>query len=324
MAQRRQGLEDQDKATKPDPEPSADEQIKNTLDLVGITGAKKLRNATVERLAVEAENENRRLRGEPPLPVPNDGLSAAQRTKALTDMVGDVAIELLNKGVKPSVVDAYILGHLPGTQGGMTSSFLDSQPVRGQQGLTITDFKTMYDMVTEKKSNPELTALTAIMDRIDKRMTALETKGAGQPKDGVADFVTQLKAYREHVTLMQELVPTPAGGGDATSVEHLKETNRHGEEMERIKVDKDHKTGLRSLAEDAVERIGEGAAKHFLGAAGEDEGAPPESGSQPKQTFICKNPECGAENYIMPGIPQFACGKCGDIYKLTESDGKQG
>lgn len=285
-------------------------KVKTKLDEVleekEARAARRYSAAEMEKMALEAENEAARLRGEPPkykyggseMNEDRKKDEEARRQQLLTS-----AKALIDSGMEPTQVGQMLLGLTP-----------TSSPPVGAQGMGVDDVLKIVNLVVGKKEADELKTVIASLDKkvdnmakggvnkveISKPLTPMEY--AKQQKD----YIDALKS----LGLIPEKSPPVTEKGEPLEI--VKERHRHEERMDEIKADREYKQSLANTASEIPERVGRGIAGHF---AEEGEGGSEGGGLE---TLECS--DCHTKIYITPETgDSVTCPKCGAIYSRKET-----
>lgn len=240
----------------------------------------------------------------------NEGDGDREMTK--TNIAAN-ALLLLEKGLDPKIVGQYLIGsqtgNIPINLGGGGG---------GQQGLTMADVTSIFTLAKgEKGTDPELKAILA---KLTDKVNDLETKianAAAQPATKKA-WVIHPDGTKEEFESGEPIIikPAPAAGGE--SIEVIKERNRHDEELEKIKTERDYKKTVGDTLATLPEKIGAGLANAFV----ETEGSPtPQSpqikGAESVMYYTCATEGCGYKIPYAPTALSITCPKCKMKYDRT-------
>ncbi len=257
---------------KPDGPP--DESLEGVMAWKEKITARRFKAAELDRMALEAENEARRLRGEPPVNTGGSGMTdeeKAKREQEVRDKIAATAITLLEKGADPHAVAIYLQGSTPITP--ITLGGVGGVPA---QGLTFKDMKEMFEMLLGKKEEGELKTIIADLQR-EVRELRTHPPETAKPLDPIAFAGQQAAITKAYIEALRALGLYPEGGvktGDGKTLEVVKEENRHAEKMEELKTDKWYKEQLADTLGGLPEQIGEGIAgriqAHEGGRGGEE------------------------------------------------------
>lgn len=262
--------------------------------------------AELEKMALEAENEAARLRGEPPKYKYHTGgeeLNEEERKKReeQRQQLMDSAKALIDSGMEPKQVGQMLLG-LPFT--GQPGS-----PVVAQ-GLVLDDVLKIVNLVTEKK---EMSEIRSIIATLDKKIDDLAKRGNRHgentnppaPQDVIRQYTDAIVALN---AAMDELRPkSPPLSEKGEPLEVVRERNRHDEKMEEIRDERAYKKALVEIAGDIPERVGMGIA----GQIGEGN----DRGHADGNLEILQCEECHEKIYITPDTGnQVTCPKCQSVY----------
>lgn len=237
-----------------------------------------------------------------------DGTTQGQEQKALQqrEKVMTQAKALLDSGVEPQQVGAMLLG-------------LPAVGAAAGQGMTVADALKIVDMVVERKKEGEL---RGTIERLEKQVENLSQEIKAGPKaqtpaNPAEGIRQQATAFKGLIDALKEIgVPIgESSGGSGETVDQMKERHRHTEAMEKLKGEKEYKTGIVDLAGDTVERVGRGLAHQFLEEGeGEPAGREPASTTQ-LETTTCPEEGCGQQIFVPPGATQMTCPKCKNTFE---------
>lgn len=296
--------------TKEKPETTLDKVLTWKEDMT----ARRYRAAELERMALEAENEARKLRGEPPIHggVPMDEEKKKEEEAKLREQISTTAVMLLEKGVDPKVVGQYILGSTP-----VTPITLSSTGMPSPQGLTLADVKEIFAMASERKEPVEL---KEILNHLTDEVKSLKER-TNQPVDWVAFGRQQAEMTKVYYETLKEagIIKEPESRVtyQGEPLEVVKEKNRHDERMQEIMADREYKQDITRIASEIPERIGRGIAGQFS-----EEGGSGSGGGKGLEYTICTEKGCGTKIYFTPESKTITCPKCGTVYDRGE--GKEG
>lgn len=271
--------------------------------------ARRYSVAEMEKMALEAENEASRLRGEPPVhKYGGNGMDEDKKKEEAEkrQLLMGQAKALIEQGMNPEQVGRLLLA-LPGTSGVPAATQVT-------QGMTLSDVKDIMEMVTGNRETSELRSMIASLGKqVDELVKGGRANGKpAQPIDPVTFAIQQADAVTAWSKALQEITPKsvqPAATGEPLEI--VKEKNRHNEKMEEIKTDKDYKERITDIAAEIPERIGHGIGGQFV-ERGEDVG---DSGGG-LESITCGEDGCGTTIYITPETgPQVICPKCKAIYQ---------
>lgn len=240
----------------------------------------------------------------------NDGDGDREMTKA---SIAANALLLLEKGVPPNVVGQYLIGSQLGTipvgVGGAQG---------GQQGLTMTDVKAIFEMAKgEKGTDPELKIiLSKLTDKVNDIEAKVAAKELQQPPK--TTWVIHPDGTKEEVQAGEPVVIKAPAANSGKSIEELKEQNRHDEKLEEIATEREYKQTVGKTLSSLPEKIGAGLANAFV----EAEGPPPTPPSQTKVSesvmyFTCPTEGCGYKIPYAPTALRITCPKCKTFYDRT-------
>ncbi len=276
--------------------------------------AKELQRTRAEELIERRRMAIERMRGGQAAADAGGGKPEGKGKEWLTDM----AQGLLERGMDPAVVGRtidYLLGNSSFPSVGMPGNGAPAG------GMSFTDMKELFKMGQESnKSDP---ALASILEKLTNKLEAVE-KLAAAPRNEAARprtaFIVKSDNTLEEVPLDRPILlePKPAAGGK--SIEMIKEENRHAEEIERLKTDKDYKTSLANTVASIPEKVGRGLASQALGEEEDEAGAGAGAAARKIETeqFKCTEATCGKEFAITKGALRVQCPHCGSIYTRTE------
>lgn len=268
--------------------------------------ARELR-ATMELRAREAEA---RLRDQGGNKVEKDEEEKAKKETRLREQITASAMMMLEKGIDPAIVGQYIMGSTPVTP--ITVS--GSGPAH--QGLTISDVRAIFELVSANKGTSELTTiLTSLKDEI---------KNIGKGGNGGHEYASPLEQAKMQAQMIKATIDAFRDAGlikegttvtTGESIEVVRERNRHEEELEKIRADKDFKDKLADTAESIPEMIGMGGAAHIMSKKTSPK---PPASNQAKSSLsfkICD--DCGTKIYYGPETGnEIVCPnpKCNAVY----------
>jgi hypothetical protein len=222
------------------------------------------------------------------------------------------ALLLLEKGVPANVVGQYLIGSQ--TTGIPIGGFPGGQ----QQGITFDNVLSIFKMAKEEKGTaPEL---TAILNKLTDKVSELENKvaaaGHQEPKKA---WVVHPDGTKEEIQPGEPIIikqPAPATG---ENIEFTKEQNRHAEEVEKIKNEKDYKDKIAGTVASLPEKIGAGLAASLVDA----EQPPGRSAARtaPADSTIkhlkCEVEGCGYDIPYAANALEVTCPKCKMVYQRT-------
>ena len=278
--------------------------------------AKRYSAAELEKMAIEAENETARLRGEPPKYKHYGGETVDEEKKKedeeklakQREQLTNSARALLDSGMEPKQVGQMLLG-LPSAGGAVTMP---------AQGMGFEEVMKLVTFVVGKREADELKGIIASLDKkieeLSKNPPRREETRQLDPMTFAKQQAETLKIY--HSTL-DDLGMIPKQGPVTSSgepIEIVKEKNRHAEKMEEIKADKEYKTNITEIAAEIPERIGRGIAGQL--SESEEEEEEHHSNGSGLEHIICATEDCETKIYITPQTgSQVECPKCGAIYQ---------
>ncbi len=270
--------------------------------------ARELQRTRAEEIIARRRNAIAAIRGGHAVAEPGNTRTQESGQGRGKEWLVDMAEGLLKRGLDPSVVGRtvdYLLGQGQSPQIGLPGAGTPSQ------GISFTDMKELFKMGQESnKTDPTLTALlTKLTDKIE----AVEKVAAARPP-AVAEkrtaFIIGQDGSLQEVPLDRPILlqPKPVDAG-AKSIEMVKEDNRHLEEVERLKIDKEHKNSIAQTLASIPEKIGKGLASQVMESGGAEEtvtGAAARTAEM--ESFQC--PECKTEFSIPAGALQITCPNC--------------
>ena len=271
--------------------------------------AKELQRTRAEEIIARRRIAIERMRGGQPAPDPSGGKTADRPKEWLTDIAAGLLDKKLDPGVVGRTID-YLLGVAAFPQVGLPGAPAPAQ------GMTFENMRELYKMGME--ANRIDPTLTTILTKLTEKVEAIEKIAAARPAvqpERKTAFVIRADNTLEEVPLDRPILlePKPAAEG-SKPIEVVKEENRHAEETERLKIDKEHKKDLADALGNISKNIGRGMAAQALG---EEEEGEPAAGAVAKTAeqdpFKCE--KCGAEFMIPADALQITCPNC------TEQDG---
>ena len=292
-------------------------RLDQILDEKEESAARRYSAATLETMALEAENEARRLRGEPPKNNGGNGMDDTEQATEKKVKVMNSARALLEAGMDAADVGRMLM-NMPPAMG-------NNQPlVQPAQGMGVKEIVTLVDMITGKRDEVDIKALLVNMN---KRLEAIEsgkikTRRRDDDDDGNDDRprrVDPVTYAKQQITATTDLINGLAdlgliqkpGAGNAESIEMLKEKNRHDEQILAVKSHADYEAKLGETIATIPEQVGKGIGKLFL--EGDDGEEPVQNSNKPMMQHVkC---ECGQDITIPPNITKFTCPKCGAKYE---------
>ncbi len=190
--------------------------------------------------------------------------------------------------------------------------------------MNFDDVLKMVNIMVDKN---ESKSLQTTIDRLERKIEQLteqkETKKSGKDGDAAhldpieiaerqADVFTKWrKVFLDMGILVDAKDSKPASG---QSIEVTKENNRHAEEMERLKIDKNYKDNMVNVAADITENLGRGAAHEVLSSM--RSGGKAET--KTKGALLskkCEEQGCGTMIYFPPEATKIKCPKCAMVYE---------
>jgi hypothetical protein len=306
---------EENKQGKPPEDPMGD--LESAIDKVDSTEARELLRARARKLRsqleLEASDNERRARelkdsGNGGRPA-NRQDREIERNELITN-----ALVLLEKGMPANIVGQYLMGTTTG------AIPLNIGGGGNGQGLTIADVKTIIDLIKPDKvgaSDPELKA--AVLKLTEEVSKLKEINRAPQVKRSYvvvkADGTIQTVAEDEPI-----IVQPPATGQD---IEMIKEQNRHSEELEKLKVDKEYKGNLTAVLSEIPERIGKGLASNIIET--DQANSPAKSVARKMEYFRCTTDDCGFNIPVpRPDAKKITCPKCHMVYEREEKSNETG
>lgn len=278
-----------------------------------VRAAQRYSAATLDQMAIEAENEAARLRGEPPKYKYHTGGEAmdddekkkqeAKQTEQ-REKITTQAVALINSGMEPAQVGQMLMGlTLPG-----------AVPVAAPQGMGLEDILKIVTLVVGKKDADELKDVIADLSKKVEDITKNppRSRDEAKPLDPILFARQQAEAVVAWNEALEQLRPAPVASSGGKPLDIVKEENRHSEKMEEIKGERDYKKTLTDIASEIPERVGRGIAGQF-GEGHEESG---DGGSNTGMEYI----ECGECKTKIPIPPtvavggQITCQKCGAIW----------
>jgi DNA-directed RNA polymerase subunit M/transcription elongation factor TFIIS len=225
----------------------------------------------------------------------------------------DYTTGLLSKGMDPIQVGRlvdYLIGG---------NSYLPAVGLPGAGapagGLTFDNVIALANMLKENnnKTDPTLNALlTKLTEKIEAVEKVAAARSTAQPEKRTAYIV--IKGVIEEISMDRPILIEPENDAGAKSIEMVKEENRHAEEIERLKTDKEHKNSIANTLASIPEKIGRGLAGEIAGGGEIDvPSQAPGAKTAEQEQFTC--PECKTEFMIPAGALQFTCPNC------TQTDG---
>jgi LSD1 subclass zinc finger protein len=186
---------------------------------------------------------------------------------------------------------------------------LGGQP---NQGLTLSDVLALIDRVNQNQNAKTDPALTEILRELKGKVEKLEEKVSNPPAPSQKGFIVIRPDGSFHEVepgkpIIVQPQPPPATTG--TSLDELKEQNRHSEEVERIKGEKEYKSSIAETLASIPEKIGEGLAAR---AAADTETQTAAKTQTAPESMQCD--ECKTIITIPPGATSVKCPKCNTGY----------
>jgi hypothetical protein len=289
--------------------------------------AQRYSAATLESMAIEAENAAAKLKGEPPVhrarEEDDEGDILEERRDKKRKKLLDAAKALIESGTDPQVVARMML-QMPG----------ESQPQPQSNGQTsileLTEALKNLHEISGVKSGGDDTLKDLIREMRDenKETRSMVIKLMQDGVGGKAEKVDPITLARNQAKAMTEFGETmlsyakglgyapPGSSTDSKgmstkkTVEELKEENRHAEEMAKLGTEKDYKMSLANSIGELPERIGMGIASQMQS----------ENKSQiPHEDGIEYWPcDCGFKIPISPNATSVTCPKCRSVYQKDQ------
>lgn len=290
--------------------------------------ARRYSAAELDKMALQAENEARIMRGEPPVikgvgnMADEEAKKAAEEEKVAKQMERqrEQALALITAGVDPKQIGAMLMG-------GFASPQMGYPPV--QQGMDIKDIIAIINLMDKRGEGSKVDATIERLERkIEKLMDEKEkdkNKDKPEPVDPLAP-VNALVEWRKALMDLGVVVdPRSVRTAPATgeSIEVIKEKNRHDEKMEEVKATREYHDGLVQLGASIPDRIGRGAAQEIRESMKSSSSAKREQGNNngkgKLETMKCG--DCGNMMIITPETKlTITCSKCGSIWDRTPVD----
>jgi len=299
--------------------------------------AKRYNAASMEQMALEAENEAARLRGEPPrygggkmvteTADEERKLKQEQEKQAQADRLVAQAKVLLDSGMPPQQVGLILQGLSPANSG---MQYIPQAP--GKQGVDFDDFLKMYKLMNENRETGELKDMVKSLQKtIDEMKKDKEDKRDGRgerdgrqsaPPDPLATF----RAMKETATVWREtlldlgMVSEP-GANNKQSLDELKEKHRHEEKLKELESEDRYKQSNSDTLASIPELLGKGIGGMIRGGATEQDGntQPPVTDTS-NRTESHKCVKCGNMIFAPPDATHVTCPKCGKEYDLEYVD----
>jgi hypothetical protein len=288
--------------------------------------AQRYSAATLESMAIEAENAAAKLKGEPPVyrsreEDDEEDLLEQRRDKKRKRLL-DAAKALIESGTDPQTVARMML-QMPG----------ESQPQQPQGQSSILELtealKNLHEISGVKSGGDDtLKDLIREMREENKETRSMVIKLMQDGVGGKAEKVDPITAARNQAKAMTEFGETmlsyakglgyapPGSSTDAKgvsnkkTVEELKEENRHAEEMAKLGTEKDYKMSLANSIGELPERIGMGIASQMQSE--NKTHVPHEDGIE---YWPC---DCGFKIPISPNSTSVTCPKCRSVYQKDQ------
>jgi len=286
-------------------------KLDEVLDERETRAAQRYSAATLEQMAIDAENEVARARGEPPKYKYHGGEEVTDEEKEKKkqeeaeqrEKLMDSARALIDSGLDPKQVGQMLLGLTPTSTGGFPPAV---------QGMGFDEVMKMVTFIVGKKETDELKGIIA---SLDKRLDDL-AKGGGaggkietprplSPMEYAKQQVEYINALKELGLIKEPVITGPSG----EPLDIVKERNRHEERMEEVRGETDYKKTLGQTITEIPERIGRGIA----GRISEEEEGGGGSHSSSLEYITCEG--CGTRFPIPPNAgSQIECPKCQSVY----------
>jgi len=290
------------------------DELEATIAKVENIQARELLQASANRLKAKMELEEKQTRAqirriEDGKEEPRDPVESAEDREMTKANITANALLLLEKGVPANVVGQYLLGsqtsNIPINFGGGG----------GPQGLTMSDVVQIFTLAKgEKGTDPELKLiLAALTDKVKTIETALANVGHQEAKKA---WVIHPDGTKEEIQPGEPIVIKPLVQATGENIELLKEQNRHAEEVEKIKGDKDYKEKVANTLASLPERIGAGLASNLVDA----EQPPPSAAKKTSEGIAylkCESENCGYNIPYPLTSTKVVCPKCRAIYERT-------
>lgn len=294
--------------SKPSPEqPDLKTTLERELEGEDSELAKELQRTRAEEIIARRRITIDRIRSAQPGQAAQDtgGGKAQERGK---EWLTDVAQGLLERGLDPSVVGRTI-DYLLGTNAQFPTVGVPGAAAPAQ-GMTFTDMKEIFKMGQEaNKTDP---AIAAILERLTDKVTDLESK-ISRPSGNENPPKRSYVLIKADNTIKEIEADGPVflepGAATGEPLEVVKEKNRHEEEMEKVRNDKNYKEGLVNTLADIPESIGRGLANDVRESTPVRQPAPQTGGLE---TIDCDT--CHAKIYYSPDTTKVTCAKCGSVY----------
>ena len=291
------------------------------------TAARRYSAATLETMALEAENEARRLRGDPPKNNGGNGMDDPEQGAEKKVKVMNSAKALIDAGMDPADVGRMLLNMPPA----VNTRQVDAQPTQG--GNYVKDVVSIVDLVVGKREDADIKALLVNMNKrlesIESGKTKLRRRDDddddGDGRSRRYDPISQMKQQAEAVKMWQETLEgmglsQKPGSAASESIEMVKEKNRHEEQLLAVKSHAEYEAKLGETVASIPEKVGQGIGRLFLDGDDEEEPAAKGSNAPLMQHVKC---ECGQSITVPPGIKQFTCPKCGSKYEAKDEPEKK-
>lgn len=239
---------------------------------------------------------------------------AGAKKEGRDDYLVTVATGFLDRGIDVKIVGQiiqYLIGvNQPFALAGVGA--LATPGVGTQQGITIQDMKTLFEM--GRDSNRSDDSMKEILNKLTDKITALEAKSVLPPPAKGIIVVKPDGSMEEMEPGKPVIVQSPAPSVAGESLEVIKEKNRHEERKIELQTEKDYKTGMIDAVGNLAEDIGAGAASQVLGR----KEVPRDKTGGVLKTFECQ--ECHATIYITPETgDKVKCAKCGTEYERPKT-----
>jgi len=182
--------------------------------------------------------------------------------------------------------------------------------------MTFTDMKEIFKMGQENnRTDP---AIAAILDKLNQKVTDIENRTLShEPQTRTNYVLVKADGTIQEIESGKPIIlePKPIEG---QSIDVVKEQNRHTEQMETIKVERDFKEKLGNVVEEIPVSLGKGWAAENALRRRQD--GPPSSSTEKGSVSSFPCTKCKATIFVPPDIPeQIKCSKCGTVYQSQET-----
>jgi len=287
--------------------------------------AQRLSAAELEKMAIESENEAAKLRGEPPVHRQAPDTVAKDEKEAQVEQrrqLMETGKALLDAGIDPKQVGQILLGLNPSASGGQ-------QILASGSGVTMQDVFDYGDrlMTATKRSEADdaVTRLEKTVNDLSRQLAeerVLRTLGANKgqapvqinPATYAREQLEALKSFADTIIDLGLAQKPGTGNTNAQdkSIEELKETHRHEEKMQQLRIDEDKSKGQIEVLSSIPERLGRGWANQMR-----DNGGIESNKNDGFEHIKCER--CGADVIITPTTGQrVTCAKCGLVYERDD------